>query len=192
MLSRVFRLYVHVGWIILPVVAAGIMHVVVLKLRLLPSLATPIDRGAHWRGRPIFGQNKTLRGFLLMPVLTGCFTSLQSLVERRASASSPMGSPTPHPWMAGSLVGLAYCVGVLPNSFVKRRLGVRPGYVATNFKSLQYIVDQTDSVLSCLLVLRRIRRLGRREQAAGVLLGSVIHIGVDLLMYGIGIKRRGR
>ena len=38
----------------------------VLKFRWLESLRVPLDGGATWRGRRIFGDNKTVRGAVVM------------------------------------------------------------------------------------------------------------------------------
>jgi CDP-archaeol synthase len=187
------RLYGRVGWLILPVVAAGMAHVLILKTRLLARLAVPVDGGFQWNGRPLLGGNKTWRGFLLMTLATGCLASIQARVENKVGNLSPgrVKSRTPlPPWLAGAAMGLAYSLAELPNSFVKRRLGIVPGGLGGRLRIVQYIVDQTDSVFGCVLVARWIHRLRREEVAPAFLLGTVIHIGVDLLTYRIGIKRR--
>ena len=53
-------------WLAIPVIASGLVHLVVLKLDLLPGLrALPIDGGATFRGKRVFGDNKTWRGALV-------------------------------------------------------------------------------------------------------------------------------
>lgn len=187
------RLYGRVGWLILPVLAAGTAHVLILKVRLLAGLAVPVDGGFQWNGRPLLGRNKTWRGFLLMTLATSCFTSIQSRVEYRVLNLMPGAVKSRRllpPWLAGAAMGLAYSLAELPNSFVKRRLGIAPGYLGRRVPVVQYFVDQADSVIGCLLVARWIHRLRREELAAAFLLGTVIHIGVDIVTYRIGIKRR--
>ena len=54
-------------WLAVPVIVAGLVHLVVLRLDLLPGLRRlPIDGGATFRGRRLFGDNKTWRRFLLV------------------------------------------------------------------------------------------------------------------------------
>ena len=44
----------------------------VLGKKLFPSLAMPIDGGKLWKGKPLFGKNKTWRG-LLLGIIVGVF-----------------------------------------------------------------------------------------------------------------------
>jgi hypothetical protein len=181
------------GWLILPVVAAGLGHVAVLKTNGLRRLAIPVDRGARWHGRPVFGANKTWRGIVLMTGLGALATGLQSEVERRNAwiASHITTRPAPlNPWLAGAVSGLAYCLAELPNSFFKRRLGIPPGARGRSAGRLQYVIDQTDSVIGGLIALRLLYRPPRDELAAAVGLGVAVHIGIDQMLYVIGVKRR--
>jgi hypothetical protein len=171
---------------------AGLAHVVVLKADVLRCLALPIDAGTQWRGRPLLGSNKTWRGVLTMTALTAGFTHLQSLVEGRKHhrVLSVCSDYRTDPWIVGSLIGLSYCLAELPNSFVKRRLGIAPGARSTRASLVQYLVDQVDSVLGCLVALRRLYPLQRGGVALSFVLGAAIHLGVDRLTYVIGVKRR--
>lgn len=181
-------------WLILPVVMAGLGHVLLLKTRLLQPLALPVDGGRQWKGRPLLGPNKTWRGVLVMTVLTGWLTSLQAATERRMHLRE-VGVGRNYrlrPWPAGSIVGLAYCLAELPNSFLKRRLGVPPGGRSERAAHLQYLVDQLDSVIGCLLALRMVYRPQRGEMMPAFVLGSLAHIAVDQLLYRLGVKRRSR
>ena len=50
-------------WLALPIIAAGLVHLAVLKLDLLPGLRQlPLDGGRTFRGKRLFGDNKTWRG----------------------------------------------------------------------------------------------------------------------------------
>ena len=51
---------VRFAWLAAPVVMAALVHVVVLRFRWLEPLRIPLDGGAVWRGRRIFGDNKTV------------------------------------------------------------------------------------------------------------------------------------
>ncbi|HZT96513.1 MAG TPA: CDP-archaeol synthase [Chloroflexota bacterium] len=185
-------LTVRVVWLMFPVVAAGATHVVVLKLDLLNRLAIPLDAGASWRGKRIFGDNKTVRGSVLMPVMAACFTSLEAALasRRQAGGFDPRVEFATTPWIAGFLVGLAYCLAELPNSFLKRRLDIPAGGHSARGSSVQYAVDQLDSVVGCLLALRAVYRPRRWEMPLACLLGSAIHVGIDLLLYQLGVKTK--
>lgn len=78
----------------------------------------------------------------------------------------------------------------LPNSFFKRQLGIAPGARGTRASRLQYVVDQADSVAGCLLALRLLYRAAARELLTAFALGITIHIGIDQMIYAIGVKSR--
>ena len=57
-------------------------------------------------------------------------------------------------WVAlGLALGLGYSLFELPNSFVKRRLGIPPGGRSRRRAIAQYVVDQGDSAISGTLAL---------------------------------------
>jgi len=180
-------------WLILPVVLGGLGHVAVLKTNVLRSLAVPIDTGARWRGRRLFGANKTWRGVVLMTGLTALTSGAQATLARRnhwASAQQMLQSARFSAWLTGAICGLTYCLAELPNSFVKRQLGIAPGARASRASRLQYVADQADSVAGCLVALRILYRAAASELLTAFALGLTIHIGIDQLIYAIGIKSR--
>lgn len=183
----------RVTWLILPVVVGGLGHVAVLKTNFFHPLALPIDGGARWRGRPVFGANKTWRGIAVMTGLTALASAMLDALarwNRWTSALELQQSARVDAWAAGAVCGLAYCLAELPNSFMKRRLGISPGARSSRGGQLQYMVDQADSVAGCLIPLRLLYRSDAGELLIAFALGMTIHIGIDRLIYAIGIKSR--
>lgn len=187
--ERLFR----ATWLILPVVLGGLGHVAALKTNALHFLAAPIDAGAEWKGRPLFGANKTWRGFAVMTGFTAMASAMQATVASRCGwtiALQVHQRARINPWAAGAICGLSYCLGELPNSFIKRRLRIRPGARAFKVAWLQYLIDQGDSVAGCLVPLRLIYRCPDEELLMAAALGMAVHIGIDQLIYVIGVKSR--
>lgn len=187
------RIVRRATWLILPVVLGGLGHVAVLKTNVLGSLAVPIDGGARWRGRPVFGANKTWRGIAVMTGLTAFASAMLDALARRnrwTRALEVRQSARVNAWAAGAVCGLSYCLAELPNSFMKRRLGISPGARAISRGRLQYVVDQADSVAGCLIVLRLLYRSDVGELLAAFGLGMTIHVGIDQLIYAIRVKSR--
>jgi hypothetical protein len=185
--------FVRAGWLVAPVLASGLVHVAVLKTGTLASLEVPLDRGRTFRGRPILGPSKTWRGVVLMTALTACAAGLQCRLAHVASLPaqlSPFGGRRVNAWLIGAVLGLGYCAGELPNSFLKRRLGIPSGAQAKRFRWFQYVVDQTDSVAGCLLALRAVYRLRPLEAVLATISGTCIHMGVDRLMSLLGLRDR--
>ena len=169
------------SWLILPVVLGGLGHVAVLKTNLVASLAVPLDGGVLWRLRPVFGVNKTWRGVVVMTGLTALASGLQAELGRRMgwAIELEVRSARVKPWAAGAICGLTYCIAELPNSFVKRRLRISPGARSIRFGRLQYLVDQADSVVGCLIPLRLLSRSRAGELFTAFALGLTIHIVID-------------
>ena len=172
-------------WLTAPVLIAGLVHVAVIMLDLAPQLARPIDAGRGWRGRPLLGSNKTWRGFVVMPMATAITVAAQQGIATRSQHSAalvPLRRGAPPPWIVGAICGAAYVLAELPNSFVKRRLGIAPGTSAPRARTVQYIVDQLDSVVGCAIAIRMLYRIENVDAAASALLGAASHVAVERLM----------
>jgi hypothetical protein len=149
-------LLLELCWFAAPILLTGVVHLAVIKRDWLPALRqVPLDGGAVWRGRRVFGANKTLRGAVVMTVVT----ALAAWLFAKA-ASGWLGWPAPipfagaHPAAWGALLGLGYIVGELPNSFIKRRLDISPGAMGRGAAGrLFWIADQLDSLIGILLVV---------------------------------------
>ena len=172
-------------WLTAPILIAGLVHVAVITLDLAPGLARPIDRGRRWRGRALLGQNKTWRGFVVMPVATAITVSAQQALagrSRHLATLAPVRRGGPPAWIVGVLCGAAYVMAELPNSFVKRRLGIAPGSSAPRARALQYVVDQLDSVIGCAIAIRALYRMETVDAVTSALLGAGCHVAVERLM----------
>jgi hypothetical protein len=172
-------------WLTAPILIAGLAHVAVITLDLVPQLAEPIDAGRRWRGRPLLGRNKTWRGFVMMPAASAITIATQQRLAARSprlAAIAPLARGAPAPWIVGAICGAAYVVAELPNSFVKRRLGIAPGTSAPRARTAQYVVDQLDSVVGCAIAIRMLYRIENVDAAASALLGAASHVAVERLM----------
>lgn len=168
--------------ILLPLIAAGVVQGFVIKRNPWPALAVPLDGGRKWRGRPILGPNKTVRGVLVMVTATAVASAgVFSLI--------PPAPVPPYGWVGvGILLGLGYTLAELPNSFVKRRLGIAAGGASKRGARVQYLADQGDSVLGVVLVVAFVFEFSARALAALVLAGFVVHVLFDLGLHATGVK----
>ena len=122
-----------------PIVFGGVMHMIAVKRAWLPGLVRPLSSAC-------FGANKTWRGMLLVPL----FSSIGALLLLPLLW-------LPAPWLpvalqsAGALLlagmagGLGYVLAELPNSFIKRRLGVPAGATPVRHRYRYILADQMDS-----------------------------------------------
>lgn len=145
-------------WLALPVIAAGALHIAAIRLNLFPALArVPIDGGLTVRGRRVFGDNKTLRGIILMIMFTILTASLQNWLAAHvdwARALTPRELIAAGPLKWGGLLGLGYVLGELPNSFFKRQIDIAPGAPGSGtLGPVLWIVDQIDSLVGALIAM---------------------------------------
>ena len=180
-----------------PVIFAGILNMVWVRLNFGNGLKVPMDGGKILAdGRRLFGDNKTWKGFLGMIGL-GLITGILwgAFLKGRTIETLDLfylGRTNTLLWsgFTGALSGLAYALAELPNSFLKRRLDIRPGKNPIGFKKIFFIfLDQADSVIGCLLLLRLFYPYDLGFFFSGVLLGAVTHIILNMLLYFLKLRK---
>lgn len=183
---------VQAFFVILPIVVAGLSFIVILKKQWWMSLRVPLDKGQRLGGQPIFGSNKTWLAFIIMPGMT-LITSLTLGYgwPAQTASVSPSFFSEPGLWWKAILYGLAYPVGELPNSFVKRRLGIPPGGRASTpiLRRVFAVVDQADSIIACAGVLFFFFRVDLFVVLVASFLGIGIHCFTDWLMVHLSLKK---
>jgi len=173
---------------------AGAFHTVWLTTRLSRRFATPLDGGLIFRGQRLLGDNKTLRGFLVMVPATGATFFVLALLTG-AGPSGAQGlwelSPTGYA-MLGLWAGFGFMAGELPNSFVKRRFGIPPGGFASGrmTKLIFLLLDRVDSIAGMLLALTVFVPTPWQTWLYVVLIGPLIHLGFSALLFLVGVKSR--
>src|SRR5947209_9666970 len=132
-----------------------------------------------------------------MPIAHGPVLSLDLLrtlkrpIHGRRSAPTRPGAGRSS-WAAGRCwrrwrCGLAVWLGELPNSFVKRRLGIGPGtHRRTPAGYLLSLYDQADWVPVAALMLRPVWRMRAREIAQVFAVVAAVHLPVNVVGYAVG------
>ena len=183
---------VETVYLIAPLLVAGIVHAPVIKRNILAPLARPLDFGATFRGKEIFGANKTWRGVLLMSTVSVVVVLAQSELygfESFRSISAVDYSQVS--WLAlGLALGLSYSLSELPNSFAKRRLGIPPGGVSRRRAFGQYVVDQADSAIGGTLALAIFLWGSWGTLLLVFVVGFSLHVVMDQLFFVFAVKRR--
>lgn len=182
-------------WIVAPIALAGLTHVVVIKLGGLQSLAAlPLDFKITLQGRRLFGDNKTLRGLVVMVTATAGWVAAFEWLA--ACCHWPVGLSVPyekaHPFLWGALAGAGYVAGELPNSFVKRRLGIAAGAAAPAgiARAAFWTVDQVDSVAGVLVFLYPVWQPSWAVVLCLLGVTLLVHPAVALVMFCLGLKVR--
>ena len=176
-------------FVFLPVLGAAVTHGPVLKWNLFASLARPLDGGATLRGHRLFGDNKTWRGAITMFVgAAGAALVLGRMPWYQAMLPQEIRDAGTLPFAL--LVGLGTPLAELPNSFLKRQLGIQPG---TRKRSLQgtlvSLVDQGDFVLGISLLLLPIWRISLLQLVIAFTAVSAVHLLVSVVGFAIGARK---
>lgn len=171
-------------FIILPAIVGGSLHMIAVSKNLLPSLAIPVST-------PLFGANKTLRGFILMPAFSilGAFLVKGILSLKGYDTTINLGGLSP--LYLGGAVGLAYVLFELPNSFLKRRMGAEPGETPKRFNSLFVLLDQSDSAIGVAIMCYIIFHAPAATAMWVVLLSPAIAVAVKKLLFLMSWKKKG-
>lgn len=176
------------GWAFLPALGGALAHAPVLRYDLLASLKLPLDGGATVGGRRLLGDNKTLRGALVMA--GGTTAAAVALTRQRWFRERLPGElRDAPPALYGLLLGAGVVLGELPNSFVKRRLGIAPG--ATRSSTLGRVIavyDQADFVPVSALMLRPLWRMTAFEAVEACIVVAGAHAVVNVVGYAIGAR----
>jgi len=154
-------------------------HGLCIRFGALRTLARPISTS-------LFGANKTYRGILCVAVGTAVgFVLVRPTLLATAD--------TIRLALVGFCVGAAAMAAELPNSFLKRRLGLAPGSQARGARGAAFhVLDQVDLVFGAWAVLAWIVA-PTRPRLAGSLL--VVYIGHQLLSvagYWLGMRSTAR
>lgn len=162
-------------FLILPIFIAASLHMVAVRYQLWPQLAFPI-------APKLFGQNKTWRGLVVMPVLGTIGVYISAGLQAR------LGIPVHFAWPTsldalGMLLGFAYILAELPNSFVKRRLGIPEGKRPERARFAFVLADQADSALGCALVYWWMIPDCRFLIIPLLLIGPAVHLAGNVLLY---------
>jgi CDP-2,3-bis-(O-geranylgeranyl)-sn-glycerol synthase len=161
---EVMRLAIDALLFIFPAYCANAVPVIV-------GGGLPIDFGKNFLdGRPIFGKNKTFRGFFFgLAVGTG-IGGLETIFFS-------------YPILFGLLLSSGALFGDLGGAFTKRRLGLAPG-------DLLPVVDQVDFVVGAVLFSLPVfmQSLSWELVLAVLLITPPVHLLTNFAAYKLGLK----
>jgi|688.fasta_scaffold70232_2 CDP-diacylglycerol--serine O-phosphatidyltransferase len=145
---------------LLPLIVSNVLHMVLVKKNGLSFLSIPLQ--STW-----FGPNKTLRGFVFVPVVNGIvYLIINWPGGWLLSGLSPECELSPKINICditflnnifmqatiGAVYGLFYMLFELPNSWIKRRMGIMAGESSKRFRWFFTLLDKTDSAIGVSLL----------------------------------------
>ncbi len=165
----------HIYTFILPLFVGNVVHMFIVKGNYFQIAAKPISID-------LFGAGKTYRAFMALPLICG----ICAMVFRSLFLHYPHYSLS---FRIGFMLGLAYLVGELPNSFIKRRLGIASGQQSSRYRLVQNIVDKSDSLLTACVVYLFIYPITAGMIATLFAVSFFIHVFFSWLLVQFRIKK---
>jgi len=132
----------------------------------------PIDfRKNFFDGRPIFGKNKTIRGFFFGLF----FGTLVGIAESLFFKNYPL--------YFGFILSLGALTGDLLGAFLKRRIGIKPG-------DLLPVVDQVDFILGAIIfsLFFYVSIVSSELIVAVLIITPPLHLLTNYIAYKTGLK----
>jgi hypothetical protein len=136
----------------------------------------------------VFGDNKTWRGALVIGTGTvGASVAMHGSAWFRDRLPAELRAAGP--WRYGPLLALGVVGGELPNSFLKRQLGIAPGRRRWTPGGVALVVfDQADFVLGVWVALLPLWRMPMRDVLRAFALVAAVHMGINVIGYAIGAR----
>lgn len=182
-------------FVVLALALAGVAHVAWLRSRWSRRFALPLDGAATWRGQRLFGANKTWRGLMVMPLAAALGFGLAAQFRTYLPiwlANGIWNAPVSRLALAGLLCGLAFMLAELPNSLLKRQMGIAPGQAPQQplLRTWCLVIDRIDSTLGALIVLSLMLPLPAMTWFWVPLFGISLHWTFSYAMYLLKLKSR--
>jgi hypothetical protein len=179
-------------FLLLAFVLAGVAQTAWFASAASERFRQPIDGRLTLRGRRLFGDNKSLRGFVVMVPATGASFAALAIFAGDPAALGLWPLSIFGYLVAGTVAGFGFMAGELPNSFLKRQLGILPGEAAGTpmAAAVHFALDRLDSGMGMLLALSVVVPVRSLTVATVLTLGPFIHWSFSVLMFRLGVKAR--
>ncbi|QCE40645.1 CDP-archaeol synthase [Psychroserpens sp. NJDZ02] len=163
----------HITVVLAPLIVSNILHMLVVKRAYFEWLKQPILDNA-------FGSNKTWRGFVFVPLVNAVGLQILDVVSSYNVQNA---------FVLGFMLGFAYMLFELPNSYMKRKLGIKSGQHSSKNQVWFALIDKTDSAFGVSLFYFL---LGYIDYKYGILLflvSSLTHISASFLLLKLKLKQ---
>ena len=154
----------------------------VLAKNMFRKLTFPIDFNIKLGKYAIFGENKTYRG-LIAGILAAIIVAYMQFFLSENNILTVLPLLDYSNWLLiGLLLGFGAMFGDMVKSFVKRRLGLKPGMPFVPF-------DQLDFVFGALIFVYPIARLSMEKMAIILFISLILHIVINHIAFYTGIRK---
>lgn len=175
-----------------PILLVAVFQGLCMKYDWFGWLERPLDLGLSFRGKRVFGDHKTWRGAAIS-ILFCMFGSMIQMGLQRAEVIPPwlpLLDYTVLGPLAGLLLGIGMTFGELPNSFLKRQLGIEPGAKGKKVRGLIFFIfDQVDLTIGIWIFLFLLIRPPLLLVAYSLILTFILHVSISTVGYCLGMRK---
>ena len=165
-------------YLMLPAYFANMAPVIVKKINFLKY---PVDFGKKLNNKPIFGKNKTFRGFFFGILFSIVISYLQHIGYSKEFFKTLSFFDYSGWLLFGFLMGFGALSGDLMKSFFKRRFGILPGKKFIPF-------DQTDFVIGAMIFIIPVFGFDWKIFLVSLFLSLILHIITNHLAFCLKIR----
>lgn len=173
-------------WFFLPAGVANAMPVFAANLPLLKKFNQPLDFGKTYKGKRLFGANKTWRGLIAGIIGATIVIGIQKYLFTRNLFILELAWFDYRPasiWLLGPLFGAGALLADAFESFFKRQAGVPPGESWFPFDQIDYIIG---GILLSLLIVQ----IDFGYYLAVFATWFFMHLIASYIAYRLGLKSR--
>jgi len=171
-------------YFLLPAALATLTPQLSAHFKILESLNRPIDYYKTWRDKRIFGDHKTVRGYVVgvgTGIITGFLQYTLSYVEFFSNNSLINYTNLFIALSSGFLLSFGALAGDSIKSFFKRQYSIAPG-------RSWFFFDQVDFIIGGIIFSLPIAVLEIRYYLAMVIIYLAVHITTTSIGYLLGVK----
>ncbi len=163
----------HVNIVLLPLVVSNVSHMLIVKKNHFKWLNRPISK-------KMFGANKTWRGFVFVSLVNAIVLQAVDFILHLKMENA---------FYLGFLLGLVYVTFELPNSFMKRKLGILSGEQASSNKMLFSSIDKMDSAFGVNLIYFLLGHLDWQCALTLFMSSSLMHYSISKILVYFKLKK---
>jgi CDP-diacylglycerol--serine O-phosphatidyltransferase len=163
---------IYFTYIFPALILTNVLHMLVVKFHCCEFAAVPIHK-------KLFGSNKTWRGFFFAGFCNALLVYLLLLIWPDENLTA----------FTGLLFGWMYMISELPNSFIKRRLGIASGETHPKWSLWFKLADKMDSSLGVAILFGLIFPVNLLEFLQIFLINILVHSFLSFLLWMIRIKK---
>jgi CDP-2,3-bis-(O-geranylgeranyl)-sn-glycerol synthase len=175
------------AWLFAPTAFANSAPVLANKIPFLVSFKTPLDLGLFFRGKRIFGDNKSIRGLIsgiFMGIVCGLLQfGFASQFQSFANITSIVDYTDISILFYTATIGAGVILGDAFESFFKRQLDIAPGENWIPF-------DQLDFILGALCVSFFFYTLSIPQYLIVLMLALFLHPTFNIISWLLGFQEK--